>query len=134
MHISKFTLTFVFLLISSTYFSQSKFWVDADWNPTSKENATYYKTISTIDNGELNYYFMDGELAKKETYIEGLLEGDYYEYYKTGELKETGKYVEGSRDGVWKVFYKNGKIKSRGKYRDGEKVGVWKTFYKNVYE
>lgn len=134
MHFSKFTLTFIFLVITSTFLAQSKCWRDADGKLTTQEKATHYTTDDSIANGLLSYYYLNGNIAKKEMYEAGVLEGDFFEYYETGELKETGKYVAGSREGIWKIFYKNGKIKSRGKYRLGERVGVWKTFYKNVYE
>ena len=116
----------------SSVFSQKKVWIDDNWNSTTVEKARYYKT-SVSEEGILSYYFKNGKIAKKESYENGVLEGDCLEYYETGELKKAGKYEKGKKEGVWKTFYKNGKIKIRGKYRDGEKVGVWKTFYKNVY-
>jgi|GEM_PF-5872281 antitoxin component YwqK of YwqJK toxin-antitoxin module len=122
----------VFLFISTLYFAQEKVWIDADWKTTSKEKATYFKE-TTLQNRVLTYYFKNGKIAKKETYENRVLEGDYSEFYESGNLKETGKYDNGKRDGIWKTYYENGKINVRGKYREGDKVGVWKTYYKNDY-
>lgn len=132
MNTLKLKLTLFLLLISNIYLAQDKIWVDVDGNLTSKDKATFYK-LSVPQNGVLNYFFKNGKIAKKETYEDGVLEGNYYEYYESGNLKETGDYETGKRDGIWKTYYENGKIKIRGKYRNGEKVGVWKTYYKNDY-
>ena len=132
MNILKLKLSILFFLISGIYFAQDKIWIDTDWKATTKEKATYYK-LAMPQNGELRYFFKNATVAKKETYENGILDGDYSEYYESGNLKETGKYEEGKREGIWKTYYENGKIKIRGKYREGEKVGVWKTYYKNDY-
>jgi len=163
MNTQKIILALIFGLISVSFFAQKTIWIDAYWNSTTKENATFYRTFSSTNQGLVitdfykdgkkyregsskssvihnesffglvTYFFENGKISKTETYDEGVLDGDYSEFYDSGNLKESGKYEDGKREGIWKTYYETGKIKIRGKYREGEKVGVWKTYYKNVY-
>lgn len=113
--------------------AQDKVYFDANWNITDKENAVYYRSISSKKTKQewIIDYYISGKKAKEVTTIKGKEEGKFSMYYESGELMTDGRYKDGEKDGIWKTYYKNGKIKEKGKYDNGEKVGVWKTFYKN---
>lgn len=59
-------------------------------------------------------------LAKTETFVDGLGEGEFTEYYRGGEIKYKGFYVKGKKKGEGKEFYKNGKIKEIENFDTGE--------------
>ena len=59
-------------------------------------------------------------LAKTETFVDGLEEGEFTEYYRSGEIKYKGFYFKGKKKGEGKEFYKNGKIKEIENFDTGE--------------
>ena len=121
------------MFISLSTQAQEMVYFDANWNVTTKDNAEYYRSISskkTKSEWVIDYY-ISGKKAKEVSAINGKAQGTFSMYYESGELMIDGRYKDGKKDGVWKTYYKNGKIKEKGKYKNDDKVGVWKIFYKN---
>tara|TARA_R110002049_G_scaffold222381_1_gene394026 strand:- start:100 stop:501 length:402 start_codon:yes stop_codon:yes gene_type:complete len=121
------------LLFSFVTKAQEKVYFDANWNISDKENAVYYRSITSKKTKQewIIDYYISGKKAKEVASVKGKAEGAFSMFYESGELMTAGRYVNDEKDGIWKTYYKNGKIKEKGKYQNGEKVGVWKTFYKN---
>lgn len=129
----KAKLSFIFMVCFIVNIqSQRKQWVNESLEPSSIDDAIYYKEQSKNKrNLTVTYFYKNDTPYRKFTEVHGVLEGHYFEYYPTGELKIEGDYKEGKKHGIWKEYYTSGKIKEKGKYSKGSKVGIWKQFYKN---
>ena len=64
-------------------------------------------------------YFKSGEVSKKENYIDGKLQGEYFWYYKSGEVQKKSKWVDGKVQGEYIEYYESGEIKEIKNYKDG---------------
>lgn len=97
--------------------------------------------------------FPSGEIAKRGSYHNGLLHGEWSNYDEKGTLREQGSYQDGKYHGYWTTFHKNGKkattkeygaggarrgpwttwseagqLVEEGEYRDNQKHGIWTTY------
>jgi antitoxin component YwqK of YwqJK toxin-antitoxin module len=63
---------------------------------------------------------------------EGNKTGYWEEYWDNGDLERKGSYINGLMDGMWEIYYIDGELYSRGPYKDGERNGEW--FYYNNYD
>lgn len=177
-----FVYFFIFLFLSSAYAQKDTLWYDANWSKTSKAQASYFRPApNKKDNGYwmIDYYmdgtkqmqalslkeneeFFDGEvtwyypngnvmqtvnyknnipeglrknyhesgsLKSEYSYKQGKISGKWVAYYENAILAETGQYKNGERTNTWKEYYKNGKLKGEGNYDNDKKVGVWKMYY-----
>ena len=79
--------------------------------------------------GEWLWYYPNGNLLSKETYSEGLLDGENFSLTIEGDTLECGKFVAGQEEGKW--YYINDSVRVEGNYSDGKREGVWKTYYAN---
>jgi antitoxin component YwqK of YwqJK toxin-antitoxin module len=54
----------------------------------------------------------------------------YWEYYySNGKLAYKGTYVDGNRHGYWEVYHSNGNLWYKGNYVDGKQHGYWEYYY-----
>ena len=113
--------------------AQKKIYFDANWNRTTQQKASYYRSLDNANKEKklVIDYFITGKKVREVFYDNGRPDGKFSEFYSTGELKTTGTYKKGLKAGMWKTYYKNGKIKEKGSFKKGKKVGVWKIYYKN---
>jgi antitoxin component YwqK of YwqJK toxin-antitoxin module/GH24 family phage-related lysozyme (muramidase) len=82
-------------------------------------------------DGIWEWYYDNGNLWSKGSYINGLRDG-YFEYYGVdGELLYKGYYKDDKMDGIWEEYYENGQLKSKGSYKDDLKDGIWEEYYIN---
>ncbi|CAN0343794.1 unnamed protein product, partial [Chrysoparadoxa australica] len=104
------------------------------WSAGKLMNVTPFYTIrgekkdpGTIKNGNgtLITYMADGKVDTNQTYVNGLLQGEYTAYFPSGAIKESGRYTQNQREGTWKQFHENGRLASEGKYIGGEMSGKW---------
>jgi len=80
-------------------------------------------------DGEWRWYYPNGNLLSKETYSEGLLDGENFSLSIEGDTLECGKFVEGQEEGKW--YYVNDSVRMEGSYSDGKKEGIWKVYHAN---
>jgi hypothetical protein len=73
-------------------------------------------------NGVNTFYFRDGKINKKSTWIDNQLEGNSEVYYSTGEKYIISNYNKGRLEGDYNVYSKDGKIILHETYTDGELV------------
>ena len=80
--------------------------------------------------GERMVYYKNGQIAEKEEYKDGKLDGIAVSYSERSvKLKEL-IYVNGDLHGDSKYFNPKGALITEGAYKNGKKHGIWK-FYKN---
>ncbi|MCL2132097.1 MAG: hypothetical protein FWH36_06570 [Lentimicrobiaceae bacterium] len=78
-------------------------------------------------DGEWLWYYPNGNLLSKETYSDGLLDGESFNLTAEGDTLEYGKFTAGLEDERW--YYINDSVKTEGNYSEGRKEGVWKVYY-----
>jgi antitoxin component YwqK of YwqJK toxin-antitoxin module len=81
-------------------------------------------------DGNCNYYYKDGQLAKEENYTNGVLDGSYkYYYYRIGKLRFIKNYKEGKQDGQYKRWYEDGRLMYETEFING--TGIDKLYNEN---
>ena len=101
-------------------------------------------------DGYVKYFEPDGNLAKAEKYVDGVLQVNVAElvkldvvttYYETGKKKTSGTYKDGYPEGFTRKFNEEGEIIGSELFKDGYKIGEgiydsqgfkqgkWKEFY-----
>ena len=104
-------------------------------------------------NGESCWYDSLGQMVKKATYEDDVLEGHLLSWHENGQLKEDcwykgGKldcvfrsfsakgllvserhYCEGKLNGDYRKWYDNGQVFQEGQYADDLMDGLWLVFY-----
>jgi len=70
----------------------------------------HYHRVVTNGNqtGEFNYYYKNGKLRAKYTYVDGKFQGISTRYYKNGSIQSIEKYTKGNLTDTLKYFYKSG--------------------------
>lgn len=80
-----------------------------------------------LDGNAFTWYY-EGEVASEGSYRDNKLEGTYKEYYRNGDTKCETFYVKGKKDGLWRKWYESGQLKIEGSYGKGTKIGVWRYY------
>jgi len=75
--------------------------------------------------GEWKFFYDNGQLMKKSTYIKGKLNGSHEVMFKNGQKKEIGSYVGNEKDGKWSKWNEAGKLLEEITYRKGHKNGSY---------
>ena len=116
-------------LAKGIYYNQKK---DSIWCYFGPSGRISYK--ETFKNGKLNgikaIYFVSEDLADKsekiarqETYIDDVLNGEYKEFFDFGTSKVSGNYLNGKKVGKFITYHINGKIMFVEHYKNGVKNG-----------
>jgi antitoxin component YwqK of YwqJK toxin-antitoxin module len=58
-------------------------------------------------------------ILSTESYVKGVINGEFTEYYESGALKEKGTYTNGKKTGIWERCYASGKVFARERYKNG---------------
>jgi uncharacterized protein len=81
--------------------------------------------------GYWEYYYNNGQLSSKGSYVDGKEEGYWETYYENGKLESKGSYKNGENDGYLELYYSNGKLMTKGNYKDGKEDGYWESYFYN---
>ena len=72
------------------------------------------------------------EIRKNRRNRNGLKVGYWEEYYFTnGVLESKGSYVNGLRDGNWEYYNGDGKLHLKGSFKNDNRYGIWEKYYSN---
>jgi len=85
---------------------------------------------SDILNGERTVFFVNGQIAQKQYYTQGKLDGIEVNYSEKGVLLSSYTYVNGVLEGLVKIYNDSGSLLREGNYKDDKKDGIWK-YYEN---
>jgi antitoxin component YwqK of YwqJK toxin-antitoxin module len=118
----KLYLLILSLLVTIPSFSQSKQYIDVDFNITNDVNkAKYFRIVQFKDSlYESKIYYMTGDIMMAGTYLDKDLEVEngYFEYYfANGNMESTGLYTNGVKVGYWKRWVFDGTKKEDRYYR-----------------
>lgn len=95
-----------------------------------------YKRVARFDKsrlnfyGEVNDYYMDGKIACRAFYKDGLLNGEFTRYYSNGTIEEKGYYTNGNRDSSWSFYYRNGNLEKEIDFKN-QQLKLMKFYKKN---
>ena len=82
-----------------------------------------------IKNGEWKTYSpQTGILIQEESYDNGILNGVQKVYYTTGELNTVQHFINGKRNGIAENYYLEEKLSSKGLYYNNLREGAWDFF------
>lgn len=121
------------LLIGSEFcFAQDTIFMDADWKPTTRAKAEYFR----VDKKELSLwtrtdYYKNKQLQMKGTYssLAPEIEDGYFEWYHpNGKLKHKGNFKDGKSIGEHLWYYDNGYMEAKELYNDGKLNGLYEEY------
>jgi antitoxin component YwqK of YwqJK toxin-antitoxin module len=94
---------------------------DRGWKPDGSVSPT--KVIE--GNGVCFEYFENGNLLRKEVYLNGLLHNLCEQWYDNGNLYRGVSYFNGLKNGAWEEYYYDGTIRTKGRYKKDRMDGSW---------
>ncbi|MDN3667497.1 toxin-antitoxin system YwqK family antitoxin [Algibacter miyuki] len=80
--------------------------------------------------GERLVYYKNGEVAERQNYTAGKLDGESFWYSENKVVLKSFIYKEGLIHGPSKIYNSKGELLIEGQYKNGKKDGVWK-YYEN---
>jgi len=125
----KFTLAFVFSLISAAYvFGQEKEFFDKEGNKSTEDQAAYYRIATRNEEGKLSglvkEYYLNGKIQRMTHYEAGLREGRETSYYSNGQQETELRFEKGMEIALRQSWYANGQLKETGTIEVGEKPDI----------
>lgn len=98
-----------------------------------QKNSDQLLTIEKYNNagqliGERLVYYKSGQLAEKQNYIKGKLNGESFWLSEKNVVLKTYLYENGELHGPAKFYNPKGELVSEGQYKRGKKDGVWKYY------
>ncbi|NMH88630.1 toxin-antitoxin system YwqK family antitoxin [Flavivirga algicola] len=100
-----------------------------------QKNSDKLLTLEHYNNkgnlhGERFVYYPDGQVAEKQNYIDGKLDGASTWYSVKDVVLKSFIYVNGELHGDSKFYNPKGELITEGRYKHGKKHGIWK-YYEN---
>ncbi|MGQ9848080.1 MAG: toxin-antitoxin system YwqK family antitoxin [Bacteroidales bacterium] len=78
------------------------------------------------------YYATDGVLMLKESYKNGVLDGNTIAYFRNGNRSKLAPYTNGKLNGIYKEYWEdNGNTRLEIYYKDGVRYGPINVFYED---
>ncbi len=146
--------------ICSAQAEKDTLWFDANWNASTKNQASYFRPHPTkkatgfvwtdyylsgakqmdaisldetkeIFDGSVSWYFENGNVMQTVNYKKGVLVGERKNYHESGPLKSQYSYKDALISGPWVGYYENAKLSESGNCVKGQRDGIWKEYHKN---
>ena len=73
-------------------------------------------------HGYWEYYFDNGQLDYKGSYLNGEMHGYWESYWSNGQLLYKGSCLNGKRHGYWESYWRNGKLDFKKTYDNGNEI------------
>lgn len=85
--------------------------------------------VAGVMHGE--YWVKDykGKLVEEGTFNIGEKDGKWTSYYESGKISEVITYASGELHGEFSSYHPNGNVRISGVYNDGSEDGSWKTYH-----
>ena len=103
-------------------------WLYYHFNSTAVMTREFYKNGKLV--GLRTIYFLDGKIADKTNYADGLKHGNSTIYSDKGIILEESFYQKGQYNGPAVFRDINGAMASKGTFVLGKKEGVWEFYEK----
>lgn len=138
MKTSTLLIALVVGFLTTSVSAQETLWFDANWNPTAKEKATYYRPAPKVQgNGFwIVDYYMNGTIQMEGFSLNNNPNNEKFHglvkyYFDDGKLYQEINYKKGEIHGIRKVYFKSGKLKSVKNYIDNKIEGKYKEYYES---
>lgn len=82
-------------------------------------------------NGDLTWYYPDGNDYIVKHFENGNAMGAFVIYHPSGKIKTEGQFLNDSRSGVWKEFYEDGALKKAFLYAEGQLDSTYTNYWQN---
>jgi antitoxin component YwqK of YwqJK toxin-antitoxin module len=136
MKTSTLLIALVVGFLTTSVSAQETLWFDANWNPTTKDKATYYRpSPKTQKNGYwIVDYFMNGTIQMEGFSLNNNPNNENFHglvkyYFESGVIYQEVNYNEGMIDGDRKIYYKSGKLQNEREYEDNKMEGKFFEYY-----
>ena len=94
------------------------------------EDVFYLDNKITPFSGKCLIYFTESEVIKEELHFKnGIQDGPHISYYKSGEIKRKGTYKDGLMNGTWTMFSETGNKLYEVNYQKDTLTGNYKSWY-----
>ena len=98
--------------------------IDCNGDLIYKDSLTYYK--GKLFSGDCNSYYSSGVQMNKQSYLNGMDNGEWVFYFKNGKIETKAQFKKNKRHGLWTYYFDDGKtIRQISHYRNGKKDSVW---------
>jgi TonB family protein len=116
-----------------SYIDKSKVYFIEDFYISGVKQMTgTYKSINPhIKYGYFMWWYPNGQISEKGTYIDNKREGAFFKWDSLGNIISEANYSNGKINGLYKGWYKNGQLKDSVNYSNGKLDGVVVSFYDN---
>ena len=94
----------------------------------SRNGIAYEVNSQTPYTGEVVKLFENGQLEKKASYLDGMMNGPFESYYENSQLEEKSIYKNGIIDGPYESYYKNGQLRTKGVIKNGSFTGEYDAY------
>lgn len=136
MKTSTLIIALVVGFLTTSVSAQETIWFDANWQPTEKEKAIYYRPAPQKQkNGFLIVdFFMNGKKQMEGFSLvlevnKELFDGLVKYYFETGTLYQEVNYKSGKIEGVRKIYFESGKLKNVRDYENDKMEGKYAEYY-----
>jgi len=89
------------------------------------------KQTEEIKNGIFETFHENGQLASRENYKDGELDGPWEWFYENGQLMTRATFINGKKEGLLESFHSNGQLQMTENYKDNELDGLVEEFEEN---
>lgn len=127
-----FVVMLIYLLYSCNNKQEDKLIIERDNQGNIRFKASYYLSASkdTLVDGNVIYYFPNGNIEDSFKMVAGLKNGFYYRFDSTGYLRSQMNYLNNKKDGYSYLYYRNGAIEVEELFR-ADSVLYTKNYFPN---
>jgi antitoxin component YwqK of YwqJK toxin-antitoxin module len=96
------------------------------------ENGQVRRKWTSVDGvieGKAVTYYESGKLSTEQFYENGKEDGQFQSFYENGNTQATVTYVQGEKDGRARYYYENGHVHSEGFFKNNKSDGLWKFYF-----
>ena len=88
----------------------------------------YLENSDELYSGKSESFYEDGNIQHSGQYEDGLMEGIWHYYYPDGKVYARISYLMGIPHGLNETYHENGSLSLKGYSESGKRIGVWTTY------
>jgi len=88
--------------------------------------------VNGLKDGLWEEFHANGVRAEKSEWVNGKQQGDTRRWYPNEQQESVKRYKDGLLDGDWSEWHENGEVRLSYSYQAGRKVGTWRRFHDNA--
>ena len=132
-------VTFTFLSLTCFAQKEKRIYFDCTWKKTKKSNASYYRVVQKITNGNSKAFLVKDYQINDTLQMEGVYkdkklrirDGHFVFYHENGKVSEDRRYENGTEEGLAVFYYETGIKSAEIPYVKGKYQGMARWCYEN---